>query len=57
MGSSRAGNILKLVEVLRGAKSEDMTSFAAAVAFLAEWIGAQPVEEMCLAPAAATPSA
>jgi ATP-dependent helicase/nuclease subunit A len=27
-----------------------MTSFAAAVAFLAEWIGAQPVEEMCLAP-------
>jgi ATP-dependent helicase/nuclease subunit A len=50
MGSSRAGNILKLVEVLRGRESQDMTSFAAAVAFLAEWIGAQPVEEMCLAP-------
>ncbi len=50
MGSSRAGNVLKLVEVLRGRESEDMTSFAAAVAFIGEWVGAQPVEEMSLAP-------
>ncbi|MCX6573254.1 MAG: UvrD-helicase domain-containing protein [Candidatus Aminicenantes bacterium] len=50
MGSSRAGNVLKLIEVLRGRESEDMTSFAAAVAFLDEWVGAMPVEEMSLAP-------
>jgi ATP-dependent helicase/nuclease subunit A len=50
MGSSRAGNILKLVEVLRGRENEEMTSFAAAVAFMAEWVGTQPVEEMSLAP-------
>ena len=50
MGSSRAGNVLKLVEVLRGRENEDMTSFAAAVAFMAEWVGAQPVEEMSLKP-------
>ena len=50
MGSSRAGNVLKLVEVLRGRESEDMTSFAAAVEFMEEWVGAQPVEEMSLTP-------
>ena len=50
MGSSRAGNILKLVEVLRGRESEDMTTFSAAVAFMTEWVGAMPVEEMSLAP-------
>ena len=50
MGGSRAGNVLKLIEVLRGRESEDMTSFAAAVAFLDEWVGAMPVEEMSLAP-------
>ena len=50
MGSSRAGNVLKLIEVLRGRESEDMTSFAAAVAFLDEWVGAMPVEEMSLEP-------
>ena len=50
MGSSRAGNIFKLVEVLRGRESEDMTSFAAAVEFMGEWVGAQPVEEMSLTP-------
>ena len=50
MGSSRAGNVLKLVEVLRGRESEDMTSFAAAVEFMGEWVGAQPVEEMSLMP-------
>jgi ATP-dependent helicase/nuclease subunit A len=50
MGSSRAGNVLKLVEVLRGRESEEMTSFAAAVEFMEEWVGAQPVEEMSLTP-------
>ena len=50
MGSSRAGNVLKLVEVLRGRESEDLTSFAAAVEFMEEWVGAQPVEEMSLTP-------
>jgi len=50
MGGSRAGNILKLLEVLRGRESEDMTSFAAAVALMDEWLGAEPVEEMSLTP-------
>ncbi len=50
MGSSRAGNVLKLIEILRGRESEDMTSFAAAVEFMGEWVGAQPVEEMSLTP-------
>lgn len=50
MGSSRAGNVLKLIEVLRARESEDMTSFAAAVAFMSEWVGVMPVEEMSLAP-------
>ena len=50
MGSSRAGNVLKLVEVLRARESEDMTTFAAAAAFMAEWVGAVPIDEMSLAP-------
>jgi ATP-dependent helicase/nuclease subunit A len=50
MGGSRAGNVLKLIEVLRGRENEEMTSFAAAVAFLAEWVGVMPVEEMSLTP-------
>jgi ATP-dependent helicase/nuclease subunit A len=50
MGGSRAGNVLKLVEVLRGREGEAGTSFAAAVAFMEEWVGAQPVEEMSLRP-------
>ena len=50
MGGSRAGNVLKLIEVLRGRESEEMTSFAAAVDFLAEWVGVMPVEEMSLTP-------
>jgi ATP-dependent helicase/nuclease subunit A len=50
MGGSRTGNVLKLVEVLRGRESEDMASFAAAVEFMGEWVGARPVEEMSLTP-------
>ncbi|MEN6559677.1 MAG: UvrD-helicase domain-containing protein [Acidobacteriota bacterium] len=49
-GGSRAGNVLKLVEVLRSRENEDMTTFASAVAFMEEWVGARPVEEMSLAP-------
>jgi ATP-dependent helicase/nuclease subunit A len=50
MGGSRAGNVLKLIEVLRGREGEAGTSFAAAVAFMEEWVGSQPVEEMSLRP-------
>ena len=50
MGSSRAGNVFKLIEALRGREGEEMTSFAAAVEFIEEWAGAQPVEEMSLTP-------
>jgi ATP-dependent helicase/nuclease subunit A len=50
MGGSRAGNVFKLLEVLRAREGEEMTSFAAAVEFIGEWAGAQPVEEMSLAP-------
>lgn len=50
MGSSRAGNVFKLVEALRCREGEEMTSFAAAVEFMEEWVGAQPVEEMSLTP-------
>jgi ATP-dependent helicase/nuclease subunit A len=50
MGSSRAGNVLKLLEVLRGRETEDMISFAAAVAFMDEWLGAESVEETSLSP-------
>jgi ATP-dependent helicase/nuclease subunit A len=50
MGSSRTGNVLKLLEVLRSRENQERTSFAAAVAFMDEWVGAQPVEEMSLTP-------
>ncbi len=50
MGSSRAGNVFKVVEILRAREGVELTSFAAAVEFMAEWVGAQPVEEMSLAP-------
>jgi ATP-dependent helicase/nuclease subunit A len=50
MGSSRAGNLFKLLEILRHRESEDMTSFAAAVEFMGEWVGSQPVEELSLTP-------
>jgi len=50
MGSSRAGNVFKLVEALRAREGVETTSFAAAVEFMTQWVGAQPVEEMSLAP-------
>jgi len=50
MGTSRAGNVFKLVETLRGREGGEMASFAAAVEFIREWVGSQPVEEMSLTP-------
>jgi ATP-dependent helicase/nuclease subunit A len=50
MGSSRAGNVLKLVEVIRGLESRGMTSPGAVADFMEEWVGAQEVEEMSLTP-------
>jgi len=50
MGSSRAGNVLKLVEVVRNLETEGLTSFAAVADFIRDWVGAQAVEEMSLTP-------
>jgi ATP-dependent helicase/nuclease subunit A len=50
MGSSRAGNVFKLVETLRSREGEEMTSLGAAIDFIEQWVGAQPVEEMSLTP-------
>jgi ATP-dependent helicase/nuclease subunit A len=50
MGSSRAGNVLKLVEVVRDLEAEGMTSFGAVVDYIREWVEVQAVEEMSLTP-------
>lgn len=50
MGSSRAGNVLKLVEIVRGLEAEGTTSFAAVVDFLADGNRLETVEEMSLTP-------
>jgi ATP-dependent helicase/nuclease subunit A len=50
MGSSRAGNVLKLVEVVRDLERGGLTSFAAVVDYVQEWIEVQAVEEMSLTP-------
>jgi len=50
MGSSRAGNVLKLVEVVRGLEMEGRTSFGAVVDYISEWVEVQAVEEMSLTP-------
>jgi len=50
MGGSRAGNVFKLLAALRGREGEEMSTFAAAVEFMEEWVGVQPVEEMSLSP-------
>jgi ATP-dependent helicase/nuclease subunit A len=49
-GSSRAGNVLKLVEIVRGLESEGTTSFAEVVDFLADGDRLETVEEMSLTP-------
>jgi ATP-dependent helicase/nuclease subunit A len=50
MGSSRAGNVFKLVEVVRDLETEGLTSFSAVVDYVKEWIEVQAVEEMSLTP-------
>ncbi len=50
MGSSRAGNVLKLVEIVRGLEIEGTTSFATIVDFLSDGGRLDPVEEMSLTP-------
>lgn len=50
MGSSRAGNVLKLVEIIRDLESRGMTSLGAVADFMGEWVNAQEIEEMSLTP-------
>jgi ATP-dependent helicase/nuclease subunit A len=50
MGSSRAGNVLKLVEIVRGLEAEGTTSFATVVDFLSDGERLETVEEMSLTP-------
>ncbi len=49
-GPGQAGNILKLVEVVRALETEGTTSFAAVADFVAEWIGLDTFGEMNLTP-------
>ena len=50
MGSSRAGNIVKLIELLRGREREGWTSFADLAVFLDDVVETGEVEEMSLTP-------
>jgi ATP-dependent helicase/nuclease subunit A len=50
MGSSRVGNLLKLLEMLRHEESKGATSFAALVAFLEELVEVREIEEISLTP-------
>lgn len=50
MGSSRAGNVLKLVEIVRSLEAEGTTSFAAIADFIADPDRLETVEEMSLTP-------
>jgi ATP-dependent helicase/nuclease subunit A len=49
-GSSRAGDVLKLVEIIRDLETRGMTSLGAVADFTGEWVDAQKVEEMSLTP-------
>lgn len=49
-GSSRAGNVLKLVEIVRGLETGGTASFAEVVDFLADGDRLEAVEEMSLTP-------
>jgi len=49
-GPGRAGNVLKLVEVIRGLETTGKTSFAAVADFVAEWIELDAFGEMNLTP-------
>jgi ATP-dependent exoDNAse (exonuclease V) beta subunit len=50
MGSSKAGNALKLLEHVRSREVEGKTTFAEAVSFLEELVAEHDVEEMSLSP-------
>jgi ATP-dependent exoDNAse (exonuclease V) beta subunit len=50
MGSSKAGNALKLLEHVRGREVEGKTTFTEAVRFLEELVAEHDVEEMSLTP-------
>jgi ATP-dependent helicase/nuclease subunit A len=51
MGSSRAGNILKLLEIVRNEERKGETSFARVVKLLEELAEEREIEEMSLTPA------
>ncbi len=50
MGSSKAGNVLKLMEFLRSREREGKTSFQDVVAYMEELVEVHEVEEMSLDP-------
>ncbi|NOR14022.1 MAG: AAA family ATPase [Candidatus Aminicenantes bacterium] len=50
MGSSKAGNLFKLLEILRGREREGETSFSGLVEFMDELTSLYEIEEMSLMP-------
>lgn len=50
MGSSKAGNLFKLLEILRAQEREGMTSFAGLVEFMEELTSVHEIEEISLTP-------
>jgi ATP-dependent helicase/nuclease subunit A len=50
MGSSRAGDVLKLIEIIRSLESEGTTSFAEVVDFIGDPHRLETMEEMSLTP-------
>ena len=50
MGSSRAGNLIKLLEILRGREREGLTAFSDIVAFMSDLMSLHKIEEMSLIP-------
>ncbi len=51
MGSSRVGNVLKLLEIVRNEERKGVTAFAQTVKFLEELSEVRDIEEMSLTPA------
>jgi ATP-dependent helicase/nuclease subunit A len=50
-GGTRAGNVFKLIEVLKSKESEGLTGLRAAVDYLKQWLSWSGAEEMSLFPA------
>jgi len=50
MGSSRAGNLIKLLEILRGQEREGLTAFSDIAAFMSDLMSLYEIEEMSLTP-------